>query len=257
MILFDEIIFGPVKSRRLGISLGINLLPTNSKFCNFNCIYCECGLSENIDAVGKVLPSCEAIKKALENKLQQMIEKNEKLDAITFAGNGEPTIHPEFAAIIDDTINARNKYYPKVAITVLSNATMLHKDTIVSALKKIEKCYLKIDSGVEETLKKINQPAPNYSLSRVIENLQKFKGNFILQTMFTRGEIKNEIIDNTTVDEISAWLSIIQKTKPKLVSIYSIQRIPPYKSLEIVPPEELEIIAQKVRNLGIEIEVAK
>lgn len=257
MILFDNIVFGPVNSRRLGISLGINLLPVNCKFCNFNCIYCECGLSENTEKTSKLLPSCSSVNEALALKLKQMKDEDKKLDAITFAGNGEPTIHPEFSCVIDNTIELRDKYFPGAAITVLSNATMLHKESVINALKKIEKCYLKIDSAIENTLRKMNRPAPNFSLEKVVDNLEKFNGGFILQTMFTRGKVDDEMVDNTTEPELNAWLKIIEAVKPKLVSIYTIQRIPPYKSLELISGEELEKIADKVRAIGVHVEVAK
>ena len=257
MILFDEIIFGPVRSRRLGISLGVNLLPVTSKYCNFNCIYCECGLSENQSPENKKLPTRELVKEMLHESLFKMKSKNEKLDAITFAGNGEPTIHPDFDGVIDDTIEARNKYYPDALITVLSNATMLHKDSVFKALNKIEKNYLKIDSAIEETLIKMNRPAANFNLQNVIKNIKKFNGDFILQTMFTKGEINGEIINNTTEQEISAWIRVIEDIRPKLVSIYTIQRVPPYASLEIISSEVLDKIADKVRAIGIHVEVAK
>lgn len=256
MILFDEIIFGPVRSRRLGISLGVNLLPVASKFCNFNCVYCECGLSENKSVADNSLPSREVVKQMLNNCLSEMKDKDEKLDAITFAGNGEPTIHPEFEKIIDDTIEARNTFYPNAVITVLSNATMLHKDSVLQALKKTDKNYLKIDSAVEETLKKLNRPAPGFSLQNVIEDIKKLNGDFILQTMFTKGEINGETIDNTTEHEVALWLKVVAELHPKLVSIYSIQRVPPYASLKIISPEVLNSIAAKLRVLGINVEVA-
>lgn len=257
MILFNEIIFGPVKSRRLGISLGVNLLPVASKYCNFNCIYCECGLSENNLVADKTLPSREVVKKMLNERLAEMKNKNEKLDAITFAGNGEPTIHPAFEGIINDTIETQNIFYPEAVISVLTNATMLHKDSVFNALKKIEKKYLKIDSAIEETLIKINRPPPNFNLRNTIENIKKFNGDFILQTMFIRGKILGEIIDNTTEKEVSAWVQIIEELRPKLVSIYAIQRVPPYASLEIISQEVLENIAYKVKKTGIHVEVAK
>ncbi len=253
MILFDEIIFGPVMSRRLGVSLGINLLPENKKYCNFNCIYCECGLSYNTSVTGSKLPSAENVKQKLLEKLSQMKEEGQKLNAITFAGNGEPTIHPEFSGIIDNTIEARNAYYPEALVSVLSNATMLANENIFNALQKTDRNILKLDSAVESTFLKINRPASSVNIYKIIDNLKKFNGDFYLQTMFLKGIIDGEKIDNTTDEEIAAWLNILQVVRPKHVQIYSIHRTPPYASIEIISKQELEKIAEKVRNLGIEV----
>ena len=249
--LFDDIIFGPVNSRRLGKSLGINLLPTTSKYCNFNCIYCECGWTKNS---GKIdFHSVESVISELEKVLAKYSETNESLDVITYAGNGEPTLHPKFSEIIDKTIILRNKYCPNVKIAVLSNATMLHKESVFKSLLKIDLPILKLDSGIESTIININQPTGSFSMSKLIENFKKFDGNFHLQTMFLKGKFNGNIIDNTTEIEINAWIKIIEETKPKQVMIYSIARNTPADNLKPVSVEELSIIAKKVRNLGIEV----
>lgn len=249
--LFDNIIFGPVNSRRLGKSLGINLLPTTSKYCNFNCIYCECGWSKNI---GKIeFHSVDTVISELEKVLEKYSSTSENIDVITYAGNGEPTMHPKFNEIIDQTILLRNKYSPNVKIAVLSNATMLHKESVFNSLLKIDLPILKLDSGIESTIININQPTGNFSIIKLIENLKRFNGNFHLQTMFLKGEFNGNIIDNTSEIEINEWLKIIEKTMPKQVMIYSIARNTPADNLIPVSLEELGTIAKKVRNLGIDV----
>lgn len=253
--LFDSVVFGPVHSRRLGVSLGINLLPTAYKYCSFNCIYCECGWTKTREN-GKVeFPPAAIVKEYLEKKLHDMKEKNELPEAISFAGNGEPTLHPDFAKIIDITIELRNKYSPQSKIAVLSNATMLHIPEVVNALKKVDSNILKLDAGTEETYKKINQPITEISLKEIVKNLKQFKSNLIIQTLFIRGNYNNNQIDNTTDAEIKAWLSHIEELKPKEVMIYPIARSTPAGNLEKVSLKELEGIAEKVRNLGFHVNV--
>ena len=171
--LFDKTIFGPVISRRLGISLGINLMPNTRKICNFNCIYCECGWTYN-SVSNEKLPSSSEVKELLENKLQNMKQLSQPLDVLTFAGNGEPTMHPEFSKIIDDTILLRNKYFPGVKIAVLSNSSFIHKKEVFEALNKIEMNILKIDSAFEDTCRLLNKPVGHFSISELIERFQLF-----------------------------------------------------------------------------------
>ena len=254
--LFDQIIFGPVKSRRLGVSLGVNLLPTDSKVCSFDCIYCECGWTPKKREKKAILPERGQVKREMQEKLTQMIEMNELPDVITFAGNGEPTLHPEFDGIIDDTIELRDRLAPKARIAVLSNATMLHKLSVIRALLKVEENIQKLDSGIEKTIHKIDCPASNFNLKNVVENLKLFDGKVIIQTLFLRGNFKNEIIDNTTEEELSAWLKLVVEIKPSQVMIYSIDRDTPATGLEKLKLVELEKIATQVRDLGFKVQVS-
>lgn len=255
-LLFDEIVFGPIHSRRLGTSLGMNLLPYDGKVCSFNCIYCECGYNED-GKTKTALPSRTNVKAALEYKLLKLREENVTIDVITFAGNGEPTLHPHFAEIIDDTIELRNKYVPEAKISVLSNAMHIGKESVYNALKKIENNILKLDSAYIDTVRLIDQPnSPTYNIEKQVELFKKFEGNFILQTMFVRGSHNGKIVDNTTEKEINGWLNIIKTTHPKEVMIYTIDRETPEKSLEKVPLEELKTIGKRVEELGIKINIA-
>jgi len=255
-ILFDQIIFGPVHSRRLGVSLGVNLLPKDGKLCSFNCIYCECGLNEERRTRSK-LPTREEVKEALEKKLVSMKEEGVMPDVITFAGNGEPTMHPEFGGIIDDTIEVRNRLCPKAKIAVLSNSTMLHKKEVFEALNKIEDNILKLDSVLDSRIQQLNVPnSPSFTFYTLLEQLIRFKGNLIIQTMFLKGECNGENVDNTTEEEINGWLDALKQIHPKQVMIYTLDRETPVKGLKKVTKEELEAIADRARAEGFSVSVS-
>ncbi len=243
--LFDEIIFGPVKSRRLGVSLGINLLPTNIKVCSFDCIYCECGWTPKKYSEKVKLPLRRNVKETLEAKLTEMANKNELPDVITFAGNGEPTLHPDFAGIIEDTINLRNKLSPKSRIAVLSNATMLQKQDVFNALLKVEDNIQKLDSAFPSTIEIMDCPRGNFNLQKVVDQLVSFNGKVIIQTMFIKGTFKNEWIDNTTEIEISAWIDLLKKIKPAQVMIYTIARDTPLETIQRISLAELKAHCRK------------
>ncbi len=252
--LFEQIIFGPIKSRRLGISLGINLLPTHKKHCTFNCVYCECGWTPPADPI-VTFPTRKEIKAALKEKLSSMKEKESLLDSITYAGNGEPTIHPHFAGIIDDTIKLRDQYYPDAKISVLTNASKLSYPGVAEALMKIEQPILKLDAGTQETFEALNKPRINITLNDILENLQMFKGKAIIQTLFVKGTFDGKRIDKTTEEEVEAWLALIEKLQPSLVMIYPIARATPVDTLEKINQEDLSSIADRVEKLGISTEV--
>ena len=252
--LFDEMIFGPVKSRRLGVSLGINLLPTDNKYCTFNCVYCECGWTD-IEGKKIVLPKRTDYKLKLEAKLKALAGTENEPDAITFAGNGEPTIHPEFAEIIDDTIEARDKYAPNAKISVLSNASQLHKKRVQEALKKVDKNIQKLDVGTEEMFRLINQPLGDLTLDQIMDKLISFDGNLIIQTLFIRGVVDGKMIDNTTRSQFDAWMELVKKVNPQYVMIYSIERDTPSDGLKKITSSELDNIARKIRFSGIRAEV--
>lgn len=254
MGLFDSIIFGPVKSRRLGTSLGINLLPTHIKFCTFNCIYCECGWTEASDiAKAEFYPSA-VIDEALDKRLAELKEHYLTLDSITFAGNGEPTTHPEFPQIIENTIRSRDELAPEAKISVLSNSTMISDQKVREALMKVNN-IMKLDAGSEEVFRTINNPKTRISLEEIVENLKKFEGKLTIQSMFVRGEIGHKIIDNTLPEELDRWLKYLEIIKPREVMIYSLDRRPPAAKLEKITETELLMIANKVRQLNLEVSV--
>ncbi len=254
--LFDKIIFGPVKSRRLGVSLGINLLPTNTKICSFDCIYCECGRNPKKYADKAVLPTRAEVRLKLYEKLAEMESENLLPDVITFAGNGEPTHHPEFAGIIEDTIELRNQLAPKARIAVLSNATMIHKKEVFQALLKVEDNIQKLDSAFENTVKLIDCPNKNFSLQKTVEQLMLFQGKVIIQTLFLKGSYKGEKVDNTSEEEIFAWIELLKKIKPSQVMIYTIARDTPIDTLQKITLHQLNSIAVQVKSAGFEVQVS-
>lgn len=253
--LYPQIVYGPVRSRRLGLSLGVNLLPLEAKLCTFDCIYCECGWNGD-NSGSRRFNDREQVAAALESALVAMSAEGQLPDVVTFAGNGEPTMHPNFEAIIEDTIALRDKYAPSAKISVLSNATQLHREDVVRALCRVDNNILKIDSLDEDMARLINKPCCNYSVAKVVEQLKSFEGRVIVQTMFLRGEYDGKIVDNTTEPQIAAWLEAVRSIAPESVMVYSIARDTPCKTLQKVEREELEQIAERVRALGITCSVA-
>ena len=254
-ILFDEIVFGPVKSRRFGVSLGINLLPLQGKFCSFNCIYCECGLNEARKKEKPVLFTAAEINASLQSRFEALKEGNLNPDNITFAGNGEPTLHPDFETIIENTLLLRNQFFPKAQITVLSNATRLDRANVKRTLLRIDNNVLKLDAGSNSTFQAINQPTYPVTVEKIVEELKSFGGNLTIQTMLIRGEVEGKRVDNTTEEELTLWLGHINEIKPKLVMLYPIDRQTPYKTLEKVPETEFHALAKRIELLGIKAEV--
>ncbi len=220
-ILFDEIVFGPVISRRLGISLGINLLPFDRKVCTFNCIYCECGWTKSYDIKEIKFPSSAEVKSETEKRLAELRSEGSDIDTITFAGNGEPTIHPEFHAVIEDTISLRNKYFPDASITVLSNSTMLKDKNVFDALQKVDNNFLKLDAGTEQLFQLINNPVTGISLKETVAEMKKFNGNLVIQSLFLKGEYNGKMFDNTSPEELDAWVNNIKEIMPRSVMIYT------------------------------------
>lgn len=253
--LFDEIVFGPVKSRRFGVSLGMNLLPQTYKYCTFNCIYCECGWTYKNVGKKAALPSREEIQKALESRLLEMKNEGSAPDHITFAGNGEPTIHPQFEGVIEDTISLRNTYFPSAEVTVLSNASLLNKKRVFDALEKVDNNVLKLDSAIESTFRKINQPASSLSLVDIIRHIKKFNGNQIIQTLFLRGVFEGVEVDNTTHAEVEAWIEVLKSIQPKHVMIYPIERDTAAPGLQKISSEELNAIAKQVEAAGMKTKI--
>jgi wyosine [tRNA(Phe)-imidazoG37] synthetase (radical SAM superfamily) len=250
-IHFHQTIFGPVNSRRLGISLGVNLLPTNFKYCTFNCIYCECGWTEFDPVQGTELLPASTILTQLEAKLAEMSSVKEKLDSITLAGNGEPTVHPEFPAIVDGAIALKKQYFPNAKISVLSNATMLHRPDVMEALKRLDNNIQKMDAGREETFQLINQPKVPVTLREIVDKLKEFRGNVIIQTLFLRGNLGGIHIDNTSEEEITAWLELVKEIRPRRVMLYPIERKTPLEGIEKVSRSDLAKIAARVERMGI------
>ena len=192
----------------------------------------------------------------LDETLQKMVSDGTPPDVITFAGNGEPTMHPDFENIIADTIALRDKHCPAAKVSVLSNATQIHREDVRRALLRVDNNILKLDSAFDETVQLVNKPQGAYTVARTVELLKAFEGNLILQTMFLRGEYLGKRVDNTTEEEVSAWLKLVAEIKPKQVMVYSLDRDTPCQTLEKVEKEELREIAARVEALGITCSVA-
>ena len=249
-IIYPSPIFGPVHSRRLGISLGINLLPADGKVCSFDCIYCECGFNEDHRA-SLPLPTQKEVAQALEKKLQQMQAEGQLPDVLTFAGNGEPTCHPHFPEIIDETIRLRNEYCPKAKVCVLSNSTMIHRKDIHDALMKVDDNILKLDTIDPAYIKKVDHPNGTYDVNQIIERMKAFNGHIIIQTMFMRGVCNGDSVDNTSEEYVGPWLEAVKQIKPQQVMVYTIDRETPAKGLEKASREQLDAIRDRVIAAGI------
>lgn len=249
-IIYPSPIFGPVHSRRLGISLGINLLPADGKVCSFDCIYCECGFNEEHRPT-LPMPTREEVAQKLEAKLQQMVSEGQLPDVLTFAGNGEPTCHPYFAEIIDDTIRLRNQYCPKAKVSVLSNSTMIHRQQVHDALMKVDNNILKLDTVDPIYINKVDHPNGTYDVNMIIDRLKAFNGHVIIQTMFMRGECKGESVDNTGEAYVAPWLEAVKDIQPQQVMIYTIDRETPTQGLLKATHEQLDKIRDRVTAAGI------
>lgn len=251
-MLFDSIVYGPIRSRRLGVSLGVNLMPTTAKLCTFDCVYCECGWNQPVSH--PQLPTREQVRAALES---QLLTLEVQPDVITFSGNGEPTLHPDFLGIIQDTCALRDQYCPNAKVSVLSNSTQLGRVDVVKALLLVDNRILKLDSAIDATMRLIDKPVNDQlTVSKVMEWLSIFDGDFTLQTCFLRGEYEGKIINNTTAKELAAWYQAVDILHPKQVMIYVIDRATPLQTLSKVPADEMEAIAAPLREKGIDVIVS-
>ena len=254
-MLFNNIIYGPIHSRRLGTSLGVELMPLTHKLCTFNCVYCECGW--NTPVSHPVLPTRAEVKAALEEKLMDLTTKDERLTTITFSGNGEPTLHPDFLGIIEDTCALRDQYCPSAKVSVLSNSTQLGRPEVVQALRMCDNRILKLDAATDEMMRRIDLPVnENLTVATIMNWLAQFDGDFTLQTCFLRGEHDGKTIDNTTPDQLNAWYWAVDSLRPKQIMIYVIDRQTPEENLSKIPREEMESIAAPLIKKGYDVIVS-
>ena len=250
MLHFDDIVFGPIFSRRLGSSLGVNLLPSKGKLCNFDCVYCECGW--NKDGRGDHrFPALEEIEQALHEKISKAAAEGVDIDSITFSGNGEPTMHPDFPQVIDVTLRLRDEFFPNAKVSVLSNATMIGRKPVADALMKVDNPILKIDASSDELIQKINKPVGAYRLADVVEALKGFDGQFVLQTMFLR----SPEFDTASPKALAAWMDIVRELKPREIMVYTIDRETPDKSLAKYTVEEMGEMVKPLIEEGYKIQI--
>lgn len=249
-MLREETVFGPIRSRRLGNSLGINLLPERGKICNFDCIYCECGWNRDGRGDSK-LPSASKVRTALESKLKECAAAGVPIDSITFSGDGEPTLNPEFPQIIDDTLALRDRYYPDAVVSVLSNATMIGRKEVYDALRKVDKPILKLDAPTEDLVRVINRPQGDYHVEDVVRNLAAFEGDFILQTMFLRAPG----FDSSSPEVLGPWMDIVRRIRPREIMVYTIDRPVPAEGLRKFTGEEMRALVQPLIDEGFKIQI--
>ena len=254
-VIYPSPIFGPVHSRRLGVSLGINLLPADGKVCTFDCIYCECGFNKD-HRPKQALPTREEVRTALEARLLDMQQNGSTPDVLTFAGNGEPTAHPHFPEIIEDTLALRDKYFPKAKVSVLSNSTFIHRPAVFRALSKIDNNILKLDTVDEAYIREVDRPTGKYSVASIIDGMKAFKGNCIIQTMFMKGGYEGKDVDNTSDKYVLPWLEAVKEIAPRQVMIYTIDRETPDQDLQKATHEELDRIAELVKGAGMPVSVS-
>lgn len=255
-ITYTSPIFGPVHSRRLGISLGINLLPDDGKWCSFDCIYCECGLNK-YKRTKNPLPTVTEVIDGLRKKLQELKTDNILPDVLTFAGNGEPTMHPDFSEIARKVISIRDEYCPDAKISILSNSTQIHRDDIRETLMLFDNSILKLDTVDYDYIMRVDRPEGKFDIGNVVDNMCKLKGNIIVQTMFMKGVDENNVsIDNTGDIYVEPYIEILKRINPKQVMIYTIDRETPISSLEKATHDELDSIAERIRKAGIKVSIS-
>ena len=249
-MLREDTVFGPIRSRRLGNSLGINLLPTNGKLCNFDCIYCECGWNRD-GREDRELPSRARVREALEHKLISLGSEGVHIDSITFSGDGECPLHPEFAGIVDDVIELRDRYVPDAAVSVLSNATSVNDPEVFRALCRVDNAIMKIDAPSNELAALINRPASGYDVEKVVDGLEKFNGSFILQTMF----LASDRFDSSSPEVLDGWMDIVRRLRPRQVMVYTIDRPTPQEGLRRFTVERMRQLVQPLLDEGFDIRI--
>ena len=254
-IIYPSPIFGPVRSRRLGVSLGINLLPGDGKCCSFDCIYCECGFNHDFIPQQK-MPTQDEVLCALQHQLRKMKEEGPAPDVLTFAGNGEPTLHPHFPEIIEGTLALRDKYFPNAKVSVLTNATQIHKKPVFDALCKVDNNICKLDTISADYIGLVDRPNSSYEVESIIEHLKEFGNRCIIQTLFMKGEHKGQSVDNTGEAFVQPWLKTVSEIRPREVMIYTIDRETPAHGLKKAEPAVLDAIGKQVEQLGIQCKVA-
>ncbi len=250
MLHFDDIVFGPIVSRRLGSSLGVNILPSKGKLCNFDCVYCECGW--NKDGLGdRKFPLLPEVSAALEDKMSRLSAEGVPVDSITFSGNGEPTLNPDFAKIVEVTLKLRDRYYPQAKVSVLSNATLIWRDDVFEALSKVDNPIMKIDAGTDSLVSAVNKPVGKYSLDRIVDGLRRFNGDFVLQTMF----VGSDDFDTTVQDALGRWMDIVRELAPREVMIYTIDRETPDKTLRKYTVGQMSAFVKPLLDEGFNIQI--
>jgi len=248
MLRFEEIAFGPIFSRRLGSSLGVNILPPRGKLCNFDCIYCELGWNKDGVSDGR-MPSADMVREALDAKLSACAVSGAALDSITFSGNGEPTLNPEFPQIVDVTLELRDRYYPNAKVTVFTNSTTLKNPSVVAALAKVDWPVLKVDAVSPERVACVNKPSGRWNLETIKSGMKALGGRFLLQTIFFQSS------DYDTADELEQWMEFVREVRPKHIMVYTIDRETPQKDLRKYSVVQMTEMVQELIDEGFDIQI--
>lgn len=255
-VLYSSPIFGPIHSRRLGVSLGINLLPRDGKCCSFDCIYCECGFNKDF-VPHEHFPSREEVREALESRLKKMQAEGPAPDVLTFAGNGEPTMHPHFPEIVSDVIVLRDKYFPNAKVSVLSNATQIVRQEVFDALLMVDNNILKLDTVDAGYIARLDRPVSrSYDVEKIVDAMVRFGDRCIVQTMFLEGEHEGRDVSNVSDEFVLPWIDALKRISPREVMIYTIDRETPSAGLRKALPAVLDAIADKVREAGLTVQVS-
>jgi wyosine [tRNA(Phe)-imidazoG37] synthetase (radical SAM superfamily) len=254
MALHEGIVYGPVRSRRLGRSLGINLTPAHLKLCSFNCSYCQYGWSEQSRRTASPAPenwpAPAVVAKSVASALRTLAAQDDRIDRLTLAGHGEPTMHPRFKEVVTALRKVRDDLAPGVPLTVLSNASTLQRDDVRAALAELDERYMKLDAGDTATMRSVN--GTTLPVTQIIDGLCKVP-NIVVQSMFVKDRTGR--IDNTGDLTIINWVGALERIKPKAVHIYTIDRAPAFPYLQQVPAARLREIAQRVRVAGLHCDV--
>jgi wyosine [tRNA(Phe)-imidazoG37] synthetase (radical SAM superfamily) len=246
--LHADLVYGPVRSRRLGTSLGVNVFPPGRKICNFNCAYCQYGWTRETEAAVAAAdwPAPADIADAVRSRLRELRHRRHKLNRLTLAGSGEPTLHPRFSEVVERLRVVRDEEWPEVRLAVLSNAGTLHRPAVAAALGRVDEAYLKLDTGDPALFRRLNG-----SKSGIIRHLNAFRAvpHVTIQSLFTRDATRR--IDNTSTGAMAQWLRALAAIRPDAVHVYTLDRAPAWGDLQPVPRAELQAIAERVRGEGI------
>jgi len=251
--LLEHIVYGPVRSRRLGRSLGINLLPPGMKICTMNCAYCQYGwtrLAASDRAERSGWPTAQAVERAIEARLARAAADNETIDRVTVAGHGEPTLHPRFDAVIERLAAVRDRLAPDLPLAILSNSTTAGVAAVARGLARLDERYMKLDAGDPFTGAAVN--ASRVPFTTIVDALGRLPP-VVIQAMFVTDAVGR--VDNTRDGAVAAWLDALDAIRPSSVHLYTLDRAPALGSLRPAPPARLREIAERVRRAGYRAEV--
>jgi wyosine [tRNA(Phe)-imidazoG37] synthetase (radical SAM superfamily) len=244
--LKEGIIYGPVNSRRLGRSVGINLLPVRGKVCSFDCIYCQYGHTrvKTLDPGPEGFPTFGEVILAAETALKSAPD----FDSFTFSGNGEPTLHPQWPEIVEAVRQLRDRHRPGVRLSLLSNSSTAVRPQVQATLLRLDAPIMKLDAGDDVTLAAINRPVNGIRVKSILDGLAGVPG-LIIQSVMLEG-----VVTNSAGNAFENWLGALAMLRPLQVQVYSTDRPVPVAGVERVRPERLqEIAARAADQTGLDV----